>query len=69
VSEVENEAAALAKVKAPKPPKTPSAGQLRAVARALGNATIPSTDELLLEARDVVGEWLVYQADLKGPRS
>lgn len=46
-------------------PKTPSPGQLRAVAQSLASATIPSDAPLLREAHDDVGAWLIYQADLK----
>lgn len=48
-------------------PKTPSSGQLRAYADAAEKMMVPAGDELLIEARHVVGEWLRYQADLKSP--
>ena len=49
----------------PKAPKTPSAGQFRAIARALDHATLPTQDPLLAEARDAVRSWLDHQADLR----
>lgn len=46
-------------------PKTPSPGQLRAIAKLLGEATIPSADPLLSEAAMDVATWLLYQSDIK----
>lgn len=51
-------------IQRPKAPKTPSPGQMRAIAKALDDATIPATDPLLLEARDVVQAWMLHRAEI-----
>ena len=51
----------------PKAPKTPSPGQLRAVATLLDNATLPTGEaaaEALAEAATDVAAWLRYRAEL-----
>lgn len=48
----------------PRAPKTPSAGQFRAVATILASATIPA-EPLVAEAIDAVRAWLDHQANLR----